>query len=436
MTNRILLYGATGYMGHLLAERAKDLDLPVVLAGRDERKVAEVAERLGLPYVAFALEAPAARAERLKRRAPLPRTGQRSSAQAGPNQAVDKALANVGVVLNAAGPFGETAVPLARACLRTRTHYLDISGEYDVFGALRTLYDEASQTGVAVVPGAGLTVLASDMLLREALKEGKKLNMGVPHVVRVALSRVPCISRGSAKTMLESVRNGVRITQNGKAVALPVGALVRSFNFGSEAALATPETRICTAMTLADARFVNSTVNAVLYPEPRGPVNVLVPNIETYVEASSLEQLSYELGGELALALRTFPLKGSMEYALSLWPEGPAAGERDTSRQQVVVELEDRYRRIVEARLSAPNSYDFTVAAALGAASRLASPDHDLRGLLNPSAVVTDKVLKSYLTHGFKGQEAKRKEYETSLISRGFTRTSAAATSRPSSSAS
>lgn len=404
---RILLYGATGFMGQLLAERAAELKLPVVLAGRNANKLADMSERLGLPYVAFALETPVARSERLKRR--NTRTGRPAATQepASPNQAVDKALANVGVVLNAAGPFAETALPLARACLRTQTHYVDISGEYETFGALRTLYDEAGQPDVAVVPGAGLTVLGSDLLLREALSKGRELGMGVPHVVRIALSRVPSISRGSAKTMLESVRGGVRAYQNGKPIAVPVGTLVRSFDFGSEGDFSEVDARICTAMSLADARTVNSTVNDELY---RGSApDLSVPNIETYVEASSLEQLSYEVGGELALALRTFPLKGSVDYALSFWPEGPATSERDASRQQVVVEVEDRYRLTIKARLSAPNSYDFTVAAALAAATALPGSAHT--GLLGPSKVVEKLQLDAYL---------KPNAYDTKTTLHGF----------------
>lgn len=411
--NRILLYGATGFMGQLLAEQAAFLKLPVVLAGRDAAKLADLSERLELPYVAFALEAPSARAERLKRRNTRAGKPAGTKSEPHPNEAVDKALASVAVVLNAAGPFAETAVTLARACLRTQTHYVDISGEYETFGALRTLYDEAGQPAVALVPGAGLTVLASEILLREALARGKKLQFGEPHVVRVALSRVPTISRGSAKTMLESVRGGVRVYQDGKAIAVPVGALVRTFDFGQEDDFSKVDPRICTAMTLADARSVNSTVNDALYPDAVPQISV--PNIETYVEASSLEQLSYEVGGEMALALRTFPLKGSMDYALSFWPEGPASQERDASRQQVVVEVEDRYRRIIKARLSAPNSYDFTVVAALSAAASL--PGSTMSGLLGPGKLVKKAQLDECLSasaydveftcHGFGAQAAR-----------------------------
>jgi short subunit dehydrogenase-like uncharacterized protein len=264
--NRILLYGATGYMGRLLAERAAELaerdrplKLELTLAGRDAKKLAEMSEQLGFPYVAFGLETPLARAERLKLPTASKCPGQKPSlsTQARANQAVDKALANVAVVLNAAGPYAETAEPLARACMRTQTHYLDIGGEYDVWSALRTLYDEAHRPDIAIVPGAGLTVLGSDLLLRQALALGVLNGMGEPHAVRVALSRVAVISRGSAKTMLESARSGVRVHQNGNAVVMSVGALVRTFNFGDDAKFRVNDPRICTAVTLADARTEN-----------------------------------------------------------------------------------------------------------------------------------------------------------------------------------
>jgi short subunit dehydrogenase-like uncharacterized protein len=40
------------------------------------------------------------------------------------------------LVLHCAGPFSRTSRPMADACLRTRTHYLDVTGEVEVFEAL------------------------------------------------------------------------------------------------------------------------------------------------------------------------------------------------------------------------------------------------------------------------------------------------------------
>ncbi len=47
MTSRIVVFGATGYTGRLVAERLAAQGARPVLAGRDERRLAELAERLG-----------------------------------------------------------------------------------------------------------------------------------------------------------------------------------------------------------------------------------------------------------------------------------------------------------------------------------------------------------------------------------------------------
>ena len=47
MTSRIVVFGATGYTGRLVAERLAAQGARPVLAGRDERRLGELAERLG-----------------------------------------------------------------------------------------------------------------------------------------------------------------------------------------------------------------------------------------------------------------------------------------------------------------------------------------------------------------------------------------------------
>src|SRR5687767_5187203 len=99
MAADFLLYGSYGYTGRLIAERARELGLTPLLAGRDARAVEAQAAELGLPHRAFALDDAAA---------------------------LDAALRETRVVLHAAGPFSRTAKPMVEACLRTGTHYLDI----------------------------------------------------------------------------------------------------------------------------------------------------------------------------------------------------------------------------------------------------------------------------------------------------------------------
>jgi short subunit dehydrogenase-like uncharacterized protein len=76
------------------------------------------------------------------------------------------ALDGVDLVLNAAGPFLHTAAPLAEACLAAGAHYLDIGNELQVFRTLYDLDQRAQRAGVAIIPGAGFGVVATNCLAR------------------------------------------------------------------------------------------------------------------------------------------------------------------------------------------------------------------------------------------------------------------------------
>ncbi|MCB0581732.1 MAG: saccharopine dehydrogenase NADP-binding domain-containing protein, partial [Phaeodactylibacter sp.] len=106
MANNFLLYGAYGYTGRLIAERAREQGLRPILAGRSAEKTRQAAEELEMEYRVFSLDNP---------------------------DAVDDGLEGVSVVLHAAGPFVHTARPMIEACLRKGVHYLDITGEIAVF---------------------------------------------------------------------------------------------------------------------------------------------------------------------------------------------------------------------------------------------------------------------------------------------------------------
>ena len=116
MTGTILIYGATGYTGKLIAKAASDAGARPILAGRNLEKVKRVAEPLGLAARAFDLADPAG---------------------------IDAGIKDVAVVLCVAGPFSATSRPMADACLRNRVHYLDITGEIEVFEALAARDAEA-----------------------------------------------------------------------------------------------------------------------------------------------------------------------------------------------------------------------------------------------------------------------------------------------------
>jgi short subunit dehydrogenase-like uncharacterized protein len=199
MASKWLLYGANGYTGRLIAEHAVRRGLSPVLAGRRHDAIAPLAERLALEYRVFSLADQAA---------------------------LEDSLRAVGAILLAAGPFTHTSRLVVDACLRTRSAYLDITGEVVVFEAVLARDAEARRVGSVLLPGVGFDVVPSDCLaagLHAALPSATHLELafhggGPP-------------SRGTLLTMLEGIRDGGAVRVNGRILREPMFARSRFVPF-------------------------------------------------------------------------------------------------------------------------------------------------------------------------------------------------------------
>jgi short subunit dehydrogenase-like uncharacterized protein len=70
--------------------------------------------------------------------------------------------------------------PIVEACLRTATHYLDITGEPPVFDSIASHDDEAREKGVMLLPAVGFDVVPTDCLaahLKRRLPDATKLTL-------------------------------------------------------------------------------------------------------------------------------------------------------------------------------------------------------------------------------------------------------------------
>jgi short subunit dehydrogenase-like uncharacterized protein len=317
----LLIYGASGYSGRMIAERARMLGLDAILAGRNAARVQPLAAALGLPWRAFGLDDPAR---------------------------LDAALAEAGVVLHAAGPFTSTARPMIEACLRTRTHYLDIAGELTVFQAARGLDDVARQRGVMLMPGAAYAIVASDCLVAHVAARAPDAKY-----LRVALSKPEMASRGSVRTMFDLVRGGVSIRRAGELVSVPVGRLERDFDFGEGP-------RKATAVSWADVITAHHTTGIL--------------NIEVYAEAGRLSRTVYQANAWFAAQFGPVDER-LLRPLVAAWPEGPSEAQRASKRQVILAEAEDPWRRCVRARITTLDGYSFTPLAALALAERVLQGD-------------------------------------------------------------
>ncbi len=145
---RILIYGANGYVGSLLVAAAAERQIDAIVAGRSE-SVIDMAAAAGMDA----------------------RIGDVDSI---PVDGVD-------VVVNAAGPFAHTAAPLARRCVESGVHYVDLAGEAAEFEAVHAVHDSAVAAGVTLMPGVGFGVVPTDCLalhLQRRMPEGVSIDIG------------------------------------------------------------------------------------------------------------------------------------------------------------------------------------------------------------------------------------------------------------------
>ncbi|MEU3738013.1 saccharopine dehydrogenase NADP-binding domain-containing protein [Streptomyces sp. NPDC032198] len=91
-------------------------------------------------------------------------------ASTGDAASLDRALDGASAVVNAAGPFLETSLPVADAALRAGIPYLDVAAEQGVSAALFDTYgDRAREAGVVIAPSLAFYGGLGDLLATAAL---------------------------------------------------------------------------------------------------------------------------------------------------------------------------------------------------------------------------------------------------------------------------
>jgi short subunit dehydrogenase-like uncharacterized protein len=109
-THDLVVYGATGFVGRLLAAYLAEhapAGLRVALAGRSRARVEEV--RAGLP--------------------PAGRNWRVLEADSGDPASLAELAASTRVLVTTVGPYARYGLPVVEACARAGTHYADLTGE-------------------------------------------------------------------------------------------------------------------------------------------------------------------------------------------------------------------------------------------------------------------------------------------------------------------
>ncbi len=345
-----MIYGANGYTGELVAREAVRKGLSPILAGRNAESVGRLARELGLESRAFPLDDP---------------------------QAAAAGLNGVKAVLHCAGPFVHTSPPMVAACLAAGASYLDITGEIAVFERVLAQGAAARKAGVVLLPGVGFDVVPSDCLaarVAAALPDATELTLAF-------YTEGGSTSRGTLKTMIESLPHAGAIRKDGRIVPVPVAWDAREIDFGGPGGR--PGKRW--AMTI-----------------PWGDVSTAfhstgIPNIRVY---SGTSPKSIRRMRRLALFLPLAGLKPVKRFA-QRWVEkkitGPTPEQRKTARVYLWGEAKNAAGRRATSTIETPEGYRFTAESSVVCVERL------LAGGIAPGAWTPSRAFGADFVLGLPG---------------------------------
>ncbi len=338
MSGNFLIYGANGYTGELITRYAVDRGMKPIIAGRNEAAIKALADKHGLEYRVFSLDETAK---------------------------LDAALNEVATVIHCAGPFSLTSRQMGEACIRTKTHYTDITGEIAVFEACALADQKAKDAGIMVMPGVGFDVVPSDCLamhLKNRLPSATHLTLGWYGLGRM--------SHGTQATMTMNVGKGGAVRRDGKIMPVPAAWRTREVDFGNGV--------VKNAVTI-----------------PWGDVSTAfhstgIPNIEVYtvVPASAIKAM--KMSRYIGWLLETGPAQRYLQSKIK--PGGPSDAERAKGKTLLWGEASDDAGNRVESRMQCPEGYTTTALAALN---------------------ITEKILAGNFTAGF---QTPAKAYGADLI--------------------
>jgi len=163
-TYDVVLWGATGFTGQLVAEHLADRyteDLDWAIAGRDRERLATVREALaGIDHSLESLDI--------------------LTGDAFDRDSLDDITRQTTVVCSTVGPYAEYGSDLVAACVDQRTHYCDLAGE--VHWMQQTIdehHERARERGVSIVHGCGVDSIPSDIGVL-LLQDYAQAEFGVP----------------------------------------------------------------------------------------------------------------------------------------------------------------------------------------------------------------------------------------------------------------
>lgn len=311
---KFLLYGATGYTAGLVIKHAGKFGITPVLSGRNEQTIKALAIHHNLEYRTADLDNPLQ---------------------------LDAVLKEFTVVLHCAGPFSKTAQQMQLACLRTGVHYLDITGEIEVFEQGIALHQQAIKAKIMLMSGVGFDVVPTDCMalyLKNRLPDATHLQLAFTNINGG-------ISHGTAQTMVESLGKDGFIRENGKLKAVPIAHKTIDVPFENN------YKTHCMAIPWGD-------ISTAFY-------TTQIPNIETFTSMPKSGVIFARMGNYLGWLLSSAWVQNFIRKRVSKSLVGPDENTQNNAQTRIWGKAINARGQSVEAKILGMEGYTLTALTAL-----------------------------------------------------------------------
>jgi short subunit dehydrogenase-like uncharacterized protein len=229
---------------------------------------------------------------------------------------------------------------MVEACLKAKTHYLDITGEYQVFEEVFKQHTQAESAGVLLMPGVGFDVVPSDCLAKHLNERFPKAN-----TLELALfQKGGRLSHGTAITIAENMGKSCMIRKEGELTPVPNGKLTRKVTFEREPV----ETVAIAWGDIASAYRSTQIPNITVY-------NAVPPKL-----IKKMKQSNY-----LGFILRWRWVKNLIIKGIKKRPAGPTNEEREKAKTYIWGRVHNGLGVKATSILKLPEGYKLTYLTAV-----------------------------------------------------------------------
>jgi NAD(P)-dependent dehydrogenase (short-subunit alcohol dehydrogenase family) len=254
MDRYVLVYGAYGHTGRFVAAELLRQGLTPILSGRNPARLDTMAGQFP------GLEARPATVDN--------------------SHSLQNAVRGAGLVVNCAGPFLDTAIPVAAAAVRAGAHYLDVTAEQAAVQEVYRAHQELEwRTDVAVIPAMAFYGGLADLLATDAAAGWETVDA---ITVAIGLDRW-WPTEGTRNTGRRNTATRL-VVDGGRLVPAPSPAPLRDWEFpaplGRQTVTGNPFTEIITMAHHLAASRIDTYLTTAALQDIRNPATPAPPAVD------------------------------------------------------------------------------------------------------------------------------------------------------------